>query len=376
MKDLENINQSYTEKQAAFKHHIYVCGGGGCISSNCIATRDAVIECLKENKLEDKVAVTFTGCMGTCAVGPVVYIEPEGVFYTKVTAKKAFEIVESHVIDGRIIEDYTFYDNNLQKFIPHLKDIPFFAEQVQIALRNCGKIDFASIDNYIAQDGYAAIAKAVTAMTPALVVDEMKKSGLRGRGGGGFPTGIKWEAGMNAPGDQKYIVCNADEGDPGAFMDRSLLEGDPHGIIEGMMLGGYAIGANMGYIYVRAEYPIAVERLNAAIDDARKAGILGDNIFGSKFSFDLEIRIGAGAFVCGEETALMASVEGERGEPKQKPPFPFERGLYDCPTIINNVETYANVPPIINKGAEWFAGYGVGKSKGTKVFALAGDIVN
>ncbi|MEG1537307.1 MAG: NAD(P)H-dependent oxidoreductase subunit E, partial [Clostridiales bacterium] len=229
MKDLENIKQSYTEKQAAFKHHIYVCGGGGCISSNCIATRDAVIECLKENKLEDKVAVTFTGCMGTCAVGPVVYIEPEGVFYTKVTAKKAFEIVESHVIDGRIIEDYTFYDNNLQKFIPHLKDIPFFAEQVQIALRNCGKIDFASIDNYIAQDGYAAIAKAVTAMTPALVVDEMKKSGLRGRGGGGFPTGIKWEAGMNAPGDQKYIVCNADEGDPGAFMDRSLLEGDPHG---------------------------------------------------------------------------------------------------------------------------------------------------
>ncbi len=376
IQDLENIKKSFNERKAEYKQRIYVCGGGGCISSNCIQTRDAVVQCLKENQLDETVDVVFTGCMGTCAVGPVIYIEPDDVFYTKVTAKKAYEIVESHIIDGKILADYTFYDNNLQRHIPHLRDIPFFAEQVQIALRNCGKIDFASIDNYIARDGYAAIAKAVTSMTPAEVVEEVKKSGLRGRGGGGFPTGVKWEAGMNAKGDQKYIVCNADEGDPGAFMDRSLLEGDPHGIIEGMMLGGYAIGANMGYVYVRAEYPIAVERLGDAINEARKQGILGKNIFGSNFSFDLEIRIGAGAFVCGEETALMASVEGERGEPKQKPPFPFERGLYGCPTIINNVETYANVPAIINKGADWFASYGVGKSKGTKVFALAGDIVN
>lgn len=376
IQDLQNIKKSFLEKQAQYKHHVYVCGGGGCISTNCLQTRDAVLDCIKQNNLEDDVAVTLTGCMGTCAVGPVMYIEPEGIFYTKVNVKKAIEIIEAHIIEGRILADYTFYDNNLQKHIPRLKDIPFFAEQVQIALRNCGKIDFASMENYIAKDGYAAIAKAVTGMTQADVVEEIKKSGLRGRGGGGFPTGIKWQAGMNAKGDQKYIVCNADEGDPGAFMDRSLLEGDPHGIIEGMMLGGYAIGANMGYVYVRAEYPIAVERLNAAIAEARAEGILGKNIFGSDFSFDLEIRIGAGAFVCGEETALMASIEGERGEPKQKPPFPFESGLYGCPTIINNVETFANVPAIINKGADWFASYGVGSSKGTKVFALAGDIVN
>ncbi|MCR4963188.1 MAG: NADH-quinone oxidoreductase subunit NuoF [Firmicutes bacterium] len=376
IQDLANIKQSFNDKKAAYKQRIYVCGGGGCISSNCLETKDAVVQSLKNNHLEDTVDVVFTGCMGTCAVGPVIYIEPDDVFYTKVTAQKAEEIIQSHIIGGKVLTDYTFFDNNLQQHIPHLADIPFFAQQVQIALRNCGKIDFASVENYIAKDGYAAIAKAVTSMTPAEVVDEVKKSGLRGRGGGGFPTGIKWEAGMNAVGDQKYIVCNADEGDPGAFMDRSLLEGDPHGIIEGMMLGGYAIGANMGYIYVRAEYPIAVDRLGAAIEEARKQGILGNNIFGSNFNFDLEIRIGAGAFVCGEETALMASIEGERGEPKQKPPFPFERGLYGCPTIINNVETYANVPAIINKGADWFASFGVGKSKGTKVFALAGDIVN
>ncbi|MDR2712996.1 MAG: FAD-dependent oxidoreductase, partial [Clostridiales bacterium] len=303
-------------------------------------------------------------------------IEPEGIFYTKVTPERAKKIIKSQILEGEIIKKYTFFDSNSQKHIPEISRIPFFAEQVQIALHNCGKIDFASIESYIAQDGYTAIAKALTCMTPKDVIEEMKKSGLRGRGGGGFPTGIKWEAGLNATGEQKYIVCNADEGDPGAFMDRSLLEGDPHTIIEGMMLGGYAIGADTGYVYVRAEYPIAVERLQIAIDQAREKGILGKNIFGSKFSFDLEIRIGAGAFVCGEETSLMASIEGERGEPKQKPPFPFERGLFANPTIINNVETFANAPSIINKGGDWFAGFGVGNSKGTKVFALAGDIVN
>jgi len=374
--DLEKIKKDYEKKMSQYKHRIYVCGGGGCVSTNCLQTRDAIIGCLREHNLEDKVAVSFTGCMGTCAVGPVVLIEPEGVFYTQVSVRRAFEIVESHIIEGRVIEPYTFYDNNLQCHVPYMDEIPFFSEQVQIALRNCGKIDYASLDNYIARDGYFAIAKAIKEMSPAEVVEEMIKSGLRGRGGGGFPTGIKWQAGMNAKGGQKYIICNADEGDPGAFMDRSLLEGDPHGIIEGMMLGGYAIGANMGCIYVRAEYPIAVERFGEAISQARQAGLLGKHILGSKFDFELEIRIGAGAFVCGEETALMASVEGERGEPKQKPPFPFERGLYGNPSIINNVETFANAPAIILKGAEWFSSYGVGNSKGTKVFALAGDIVN
>jgi NADH-quinone oxidoreductase subunit F len=374
--DLEKIKKDYEKKLTQYKYHIYVCGGGGCVSTNCLQTRDAIVQCLHEHNLDDKVAVSFTGCMGTCAVGPVVLIEPEGVFYTKVNARRAYEIVESHIIEGRILEQYTFYDNNLQRYIPYMSDIPFFKEQVQIALRNCGKIDYASLDNYIARDGYFAAAKAITQMSPATVVEEIIKSGLRGRGGGGFPTGLKWQAGMKAPGEQKYIICNADEGDPGAFMDRSLLEGDPHGIIEGMMLGGYAIGANTGCIYVRAEYPIAVERFGEAINQARQAGLLGTNILGGKFDFDLEIRIGAVAFVFGEETALMASVEGERGEPKQKPPFPFERGLYGCPSIINNVETFANAPAIILKGAEWFSAYGVGKSKGTKVFALAGDIVN
>ena len=374
--DLEKIKKGFNKKMAQYKHHIYVCGGGGCVSTNCMQTRDAIIGCLHEHNLEDKVAVSFTGCMGSCAVGPVILIEPDGVFYTQVNVRRAYEIVETHLVEGRIIEPYTFYDTNLQRHIPYMKDIPFFKEQVQIALRNCGKIDYASFENYIARDGYFSLAKALANMTPQQVADEITKSGLRGRGGGGFPTGLKWQAGLKAEGKQKYIICNADEGDPGAFMDRSLLEGDPHGIIEGMMLGGYTIGATMGCIYVRAEYPIAVERFGEAITQARQAGILGKGILGSNFDFDLEIRIGAGAFVCGEETALMASVEGERGEPKQKPPFPFERGLYGCPSIINNVETFANTPPIILNGAEWFSGYGVGNSKGTKVFALAGDIVN
>lgn len=374
--DLQNIKKAYNDNLSKYKYQVLVCGGAGCISSNCGEVKDALINSLAENNLSDKVAVIETGCMGTCAVGPVVLILPDETFYTKVTPEIINEIVKSHIINGTILEQYTFFDHAIGKFVPNINDINFFKDQVKIALRNCGSIDYSSIDAYIAKDGYFAIAKALNNMSNKDVVDEIKKSGLRGRGGAGFPTGIKWEAGMKAQSDQKYIVCNADEGDPGAFMDRSLLEGDPHGVIEGMMLGAYAIGASMGYVYVRAEYPIAVDRLGIAIEEARERGILGGKVFGSDFSFDLEIRIGAGAFVCGEETSLMASIEGQRGEPKQKPPFPFERGLFSKPTIINNVETFANVAPIILKGADWFSSYGTETSKGTKVFALAGDIVN
>ncbi len=376
VRDLQKVAKEFNEAQEPFKSHVFVCGGGGCYSAGCLATRDAVTEYLTQTGLDKTVGVTFTGCMGLCALGPVMYIMPEGVFYVKVTAAMAKEILYNHIGHGKVLEEYTYYDVNEKHHIPLMKDIPFFAEQLPIALRNFGKVDFLSLPNYIAVGGFSALAKALTEMDRKAVVEELKRSGLRGRGGGGFPTGVKWEAGYNAPGDQKYIICNADEGDPGAFMDRSLIESDPFGIIEGMMIGAYAIGANMGFVYVRAEYPIAVDRLRKAIESAREAGILGKNILGSKFSFDLEVRIGAGAFVCGEETALMHSVEGMRGEPSQKPPFPFEKGLYGCPTIINNVETFANVPVILSKGADWFASIGVGRSKGTKVFALAGDIVN
>lgn len=374
--DLDNIKQRYNEKLAKYNYQILVCGGAGCISSNCGEVKAALVKSLADYNLQDKVAVVETGCMGICAVGPVVLVMPDEVFYTHVDPQKMSEIVKSHIINGTVIEQYTFYDHNLCKHVPKINDIDFFKDQVKIALRNCGLIDYSSIEAYIAKDGYYAIAKALDGMSAKDVVEEVKKSGLRGRGGAGFPTGIKWEAGMNAVSDQKYIVCNADEGDPGAFMDRSIIEGDPHSVIEGMMLGGYAIGANMGYVYVRAEYPIAVERLGAAIDEARQYGLLGGKLFGSDFSFDLEIRIGAGAFVCGEETSLMASIEGERGEPRQKPPFPFERGLFGKPTIINNVESIANIAPIILKGSHWYSQFGTEKSKGTKVFALAGDIVN
>ena len=283
-----------------------------------------------------------------------------------------------HLLKDEVCEEYTYFDEDEGVHVPRMEDIPFFKGQVRVALRNCGHMEYASLEAYISRDGYGALARALSEMTPAQVVEEMKAAGLRGRGGAGFPTGVKWEAGMKAVSEdgRKFMVCNADEGDPGAFMDRSILEGDPHSIIEGMMLGGYAIGASKGYVYVRAEYPIAVERLGNAIDQARKAGILGGNVMGSGFSFDLEIRIGAGAFVCGEETSLLASIEGKRGEPRQKPPFPFEKGLFESPTIINNVETLANAAPIILNGSQWYRGFGTEKSAGTKVFALAGDIVN
>jgi len=373
---LDEIKESYIKSQKGWEKEILVCGGAGCVSSNCAEIREALTDSLEKHNLSDSVHVMVTGCMGTCAAGPVILVNPGEIFYTELTPGKIEEIVEKHLVNDQIIEAYTFYDTAKGKRIPRLSQISFFEDQVRIALRNCGQMEYSSIEAYIARDGYYAIVKALTSMSQSDVVETMKDSGLRGRGGAGFPLGIKWQAGLNAKSEQKYMVCNADEGDPGAFMDRSLLEGDPHGIIEGMMLGGYAIGANKGYVYVRAEYPIAIERLSKAIDQARKLGILGENIFESGFSFDLEIRIGAGAFVCGEETSLLSSIEGHRGEPRQKPPFPFESGLFEKPTIINNVETLANVAPIVLHGADWYRQFGTEKSAGTKVFALAGDIVN
>ena len=375
---LAEIKQDYIEKRKFFKRQVLVCGGAGCISSHCGEVQEALKKSLADHQLESEVEILVTGCMGTCAAGPVLLVEPDGIFYTAMNPQKVADLVERHLVHGEVCEEYTFYDTEEERYIPKLDDIPFFKEQVRIALRNCGRMEFASIEAYIARDGYAAAAKALDHLSREEVVEIVKASGLRGRGGAGFPTGIKWESGMKAVSEdgQKYMVCNADEGDPGAFMDRSILEGDPHSIIEGMMLGAYAIGADKGYVYVRAEYPIAVERLSDAIGQARERGLLGTDILGSGFQFDLEIRIGAGAFVCGEETSLLASIEGKRGEPRQKPPFPFERGLFDKPTIINNVETLANAAPIILNGAAWYRQFGTEKSAGTKVFALAGDIIN
>ncbi len=374
--DLLFRKDGYLNRMAAYAFRILICGGAGCISSGCAAIRRSVEEALAEHGLADKTLVQETGCIGTCAVGPVMLILPQRVFYTDLTPEKVGKIIPAHLMRGEILQEYTFYDRSFGKNVPVIDAIDFFRQQVKIALRNCGEMEYGSIDAYIARDGYMAAARWLTEKSPEEVIAEVKASGLMGRGGAGFPTGVKWEAGRNAPGELKYIICNADEGDPGAFMDRSLIEGDPHSIIEGMILGGYAIGASKGYVYVRAEYPLAIERLRAAMNQARECGLLGENIFGSAFSFDLEIRIGAGAFVCGEETALMNSIEGKRGEPRQKPPFPFQKGLFDCPTIINNVETFANVPVILHKGAAWYAGFGTEKSKGTKVFALAGNITN
>ena len=382
MNPIENVSQlaeikkEYLAVQSQFRRRVLVCGGAGCVSSDCHKVKDALVAELAARRLDNRVQVVVTGCMGTCAAGPVMLVEPDGVFYTKMDPEKVAEVVEKHFVRNQAVEEYTFYDAAQKKRVPLIDDISFFKQQVKVVLRNCGRMEYALIEAYIARNGYAAIGKAVTSMTPAEVIEELKKSGLRGRGGAGFPTGLKWQAGMKAPKGQKYMVCNADEGDPGAFMDRSVLEGDPHSVIEGMMLGGYAIGADKGYVYVRAEYPLAVERLRAAIEQAREAGLLGAPLFGTNFRFDIEIRIGAGAFVCGEETALLASIEGQRCEPRQKPPFPFEAGLFEKPTIINNVETLASVAPIIHRGADWYAAIGTETSKGTKVFALAGDVIN
>ena len=358
--------------------HVLVCGGTGCTSSNSMQIADLLEEEVAKKGLGEEVKVVRTGCFGLCALGPVMIVYPEGTFYSRVKIEDVPEIVEEHLYKGRVVDRlvYREHEGNENVEVPSLQETGFYKTQLRVALRNCGLINPEEIDEYIAMDGYAALGKVLTEMTPEDVIQVMKDSGLRGRGGGGFPTGMKWEFAARNKVPQKYVVCNADEGDPGAFMDRSVLEGDPHAVLEAMAIAGYAIGANKGYIYVRAEYPIAVQRLDIAIKQAREYGLLGENIFDSGFSFDIETRLGAGAFVCGEETALLTSIEGNRGEPKAKPPFPANKGLYGQPTIINNVETLANIPQIILKGAEWFSSMGTEKSKGTKVFALGGKIVN
>lgn len=356
------------------RSHVLVCGGTGCTSSNSGLILEAFNKELEKQGLADEVKVVTTGCFGLCALGPVVIVYPEGSFYSSVKVEDVPEIVSEHLLKGRIVTRLLYQETVAEDQIKSLNETDFYKKQVRVALRNCGIINPERIDEYIAYDGYQALAKCLTEYTPEQVIQIVTDSGLRGRGGGGFPTGRKWAltAPNNAP--QKYVVCNADEGDPGAFMDRSILEGDPHSVIEAMAIAGYAVGATKGYIYVRAEYPIAVKRLQIAIEQAREYGLLGKNLFNSGFDFDLEVRLGAGAFVCGEETALMTSIEGNRGEPRPRPPYPARKGLFGMPTVENNVETFANVPPIILNGPEWFSSMGTEKSKGTKVFALGGKI--
>ncbi len=359
--------------------HILICGGTGCTSSGSQTIQQAFADSLKANGLEEEVKIVQTGCFGLCALGPVVIVHPDGTFYSRVEAGDVEEIVSEHLLKGRVVERLVYNDTGSDEPVHgnvSLNDTAFYRSQKRVVLRNCGVINPESIDEYIAMDGYAALGKVLTEMKPEDVIQVITDSGLRGRGGGGFPTGRKWALTAPNQADQKYVVCNADEGDPGAFMDRSVLEGDPHCLIEAMAIAGYAIGATEGYVYVRAEYPIAVSRLQIAIEQAREYGLLGKNIFGSGFDFDLFIRLGAGAFVCGEETALMTSIEGNRGEPRPRPPYPAVKGLYGKPTVENNVETFANVPQIILNGPEWFASMGTERSKGTKVFALGGKIKN
>ncbi|MBR2953639.1 MAG: NAD(P)H-dependent oxidoreductase subunit E, partial [Clostridia bacterium] len=359
-----------------YRSHVLVCGGTGCTSSNSQAIIEALETQIAEKGLSEEIKVIRTGCFGLCALGPIMIVYPEGSFYSQVKVEDIPEIVEEHLLKGRIVTRLLYDETVTETEVKSLNDTTFYAKQQRVALRNCGVIDPENIDEYIAYDGYQALAKCLTEYTPEQVIQVVKDSGLRGRGGGGFPTGLKWSFTAANQADQKYVVCNADEGDPGAFMDRSVLEGDPHCIIEAMAICGYATGATEGYVYVRAEYPIAVNRLQIAIDQAKEYGLLGKNIFDSGFDFDLHIRLGAGAFVCGEETALMTSIEGNRGEPRPRPPYPAVKGLFGKPTTENNVETFANIPQIILKGADWFASMGTEKSKGTKVFALGGKINN
>ncbi|MBE6605658.1 MAG: NADH-quinone oxidoreductase subunit NuoF [Ruminococcaceae bacterium] len=361
------------------RSHVLICAGTGCTSSGSIAVSDALEKELAAKGLTDEIKIVKTGCFGLCALGPVMIIYPEGTFYSRVTAEDIPEIVEEHLLKGRLVERlvYNETDHELAEGeTVALADTRFYKKQKRVALRNCGVIDPENIDEYIGTGGYEALGKVLTEMKPQDVIDTILASGLRGRGGGGFPTGRKWQFAADQVNDTKYVVCNADEGDPGAFMDRSILEGDPHAVLEAMAIAGYAIGAHQGYIYIRAEYPIAVNRLEVAINQAREYGLLGKNIFDTGFDFDIEIRLGAGAFVCGEETALLTSIEGNRGEPRPRPPFPAVKGLFGKPTIINNVETYANIAQIILNGPEWLASMGTEKSKGTKVFALGGKIHN
>ena len=385
MKTIEEIEKIRAEKRVELdlrkntnadtrEKHILVCHGTGCTSSKSPQILENFRKIIKEKGIEN-VRVIKTGCFGLCAKGPIVIIRPEDTFYAMVKPEDCEEIINSHIIEGKVVERLLCKDIDGTK-VTKLDDLTFYKKQKRIALKNCGVINPEEIDEYIAFDGYKALAKVLTEMSKDEVIDVIDKSGLRGRGGAGFPTGKKWKLTKEAKGDKKYVVCNADEGDPGAFMDRSILEGDPHAVLEAMEIAGYAIGAEKGYIYVRAEYPIAVHRLQIAIDEARDYGILGENIFRTGFNFDIEIRLGAGAFVCGEETALLESIEGRRGQPRVKPPYPANSGLWGCPTLINNVETYANIAQIILNGAEWYSSIGTATSKGTKVFALGGNVNN
>ncbi len=359
-----------------YRAHVLVCAGAGCVSSRSRDVRDELVKILGERDISEEVRVIETGCIGTCDLGPVMIVYPEGVFYQKLGLGDVAQIVDEHLIRGRVVERLLYRAPLTEIVTEKMRDLEFFRRQYRIALRNTGVIDPESIEEYIARDGYMALGTVLDGMTPDQVIQEITASGLRGRGGGGFPTGRKWDFAAQAPVGQKYVVCNADEGDPGAFMDRSIIEGDPHSIIEAMAIAGYAIGADQGYVYVRAEYPLAVERFQLALQQAREYGFLGSAILGTDFHFDLDVRVGAGAFVCGEETALLNSIEGNRGEPRPRPPFPAVAGLWGRPTIINNVETYANVPPIIQHGAKWFSKIGTEASRGTKVFAMAGNINN
>lgn len=391
IKSIEQINQIRLKTQADIRiridefaeptkdggrMHILVCGGTGCTSSNSMKIIELLQKTIQENQLEEEIKIVKTGCFGLCAEGPILMIYPDCVMYTLVQPGDIPEIFEEHIVKGNVVTRLLAQGEAESSVKNALAGVDFFSRQMRLALRNCGAINPESIDEYIARDGYLALEKVLTEMDPEDVIDEISKSALRGRGGGGFPTGLKWSFAAKQEVAQKYVCCNADEGDPGAFMDRSVLEGDPHSLIEAMAIAGYAIGANQGYVYVRAEYPIAVKRLSLAIEQAESYGLLGEDILGKGFTFNLEIRLGAGAFVCGEETALMTSIEGKRGEPKPRPPFPAVKGLFGKPTILNNVETYANIPLIINKGADWFSSIGTEKSKGTKVFAVGGKIRN
>ncbi len=359
-----------------YKIHLLVCGGTGCKASESAQVAENLKMEVGKQGLDDFAQVIITGCFGFCEKGPIVKIIPDNTFYTQVKPADAREIIEEHIVKGRKVEKLLYVDPENEQKVSDSKKMNFYKKQLRIALRNCGIIDPENVDEYIARDGYEALGKVLTTMTPEEAIKIIKDSGLRGRGGGGFPTGLKWELTRQTPSDVKYVVCNADEGDPGAFMDRSILEGDPHSVIEAMAINGFCTGANHGLIYIRAEYPLAIERLKTAIKQAREYGLLGNNILGTDFNFDIELRYGAGAFVCGEETALIHSMEGERGEPTIKPPFPSVEGYLKKPTNVNNVETYANIPIIFNKGAAWFSAIGTEKSKGTKVFALAGKVNN
>jgi len=374
--ELVYMKKELEADMAKFEQHVHVCGGTGCHAAQSIALDEKLKRIINDKGLSSKVSVTSTGCFGFCEKGPIVKILPDNTFYTEVTPNDAREIIDHHIVGGQKVDRLLFLDPVTTQRVSDSEHMDFYKKQHRIALRNCGAINPENIHEYIVRDGYQAIGKVLADANPQLTIDIIKKSGLRGRGGGGFPTGLKWEITSKVEADQKFVVCNADEGDPGAFMDRAILEGDPHSVIEAMAICGYTIGASKGLVYIRAEYPLAIQRLQKAIAQAREMGLLGDGILGSTFNFDIQLRFGAGAFVCGEETALIHSMEGNRGEPTFKPPFPSVSGYLGKPTNVNNVETFANIPAIINQGAEWFASIGTEKSKGTKVFALAGKINN